>query len=80
MSSIKGKRLSADEKPKWHYEFEVAGSGQFPFDMLRYDSCWPADEASAHRMAHDRERRTVKLFGYTQPTDARWASFMWRVQ
>ena len=23
------------------FHFEVTGRGEFPWDMLRYDSCWP---------------------------------------
>ena len=31
--------------------FRVIGRGEFPFDMLRYDACWPADSESASRLA-----------------------------
>ena len=28
-----------------HYRFTVMGSLEFPFDMLRYDGCYPASNA-----------------------------------
>jgi hypothetical protein len=63
--------------------FTVEGSGEFPFDMLRYDSCWPHTEQDSglltaegkRQVQLDREvssRRSV-------PTTARWESFNWRV-
>ena len=66
--------------------FTVEGSGEFPFDMLRYDHCFPAaaeDAARLHR--HARHRRTVRLRARFQtrpreyPTRERWKSFRWIV-
>jgi hypothetical protein len=34
----------ATTKQKTLFKFTVVGSGVFPFDMLRYDQCWPASE------------------------------------
>lgn len=67
--------------------FVVAGCGQFPADMLRYDECWPADALSADAIALNTQdmraresRRTVKVITHRRgPTIARWRSFGWRV-
>lgn len=68
------------------YEFTVTGRGSFPYDMLRYDACWPANTESANMMdevhATPGERRAVKtlrLRSHNVPTPERWASFMWKV-
>ena len=42
------------------HTFIVEGHGQFPFDMLRYDSCHPSFEGEAQRLA-SREKRQVTL-------------------
>jgi hypothetical protein len=41
----------------WIHEFEVIGRGNFPQDMLRYDSCYPqrSEDASNMALADDRE-------------------------
>lgn len=65
--------------------FLVEGQLDFPFDMLRYDSCWPYQSDDAARMGrrHDRDvniqRTRVVMQGYEKPTVERWASFNWRV-
>ena len=62
----------------------VEGAGSFPFDMLRYDSCFPYEQEDSRMLEdHHRERRRVVLLrrgvndgpGETR----RWASFGWRV-
>lgn len=68
------------------YTFTVEGSGLFPFDMLRYDYCWPYSEGhdspkiAAHPCTSDAGLRRVVL--QTQnaldPTVGRWESFGWR--
>jgi len=69
---------------QYSFTFVVEGCGEFPFDMLRYDSCWPrtADDA-AKLYSMWRERRRVELSAADgkrwQPTTARWASFGWTV-
>jgi hypothetical protein len=62
--------------------FTVDGRGDFPYDMLRYDLCWPASEAMARRLGPDDHpgERTVILRGLKPPTTARWASFGWTVR
>lgn len=32
-------------------KFRVIGRGEFPYDMLRYDGCWPYDSESAGKLA-----------------------------
>lgn len=72
------------DRPKVLYEYYVTGDGQFPFDMLRYDSAWPADSESAYKTGlsfHEAYagRRSIKLRSYRHPTVARWSSFSWSV-
>ena len=59
--------------------FYVCGRGDFPYDMLRWDECWPADPASASKLGitYNRDQRVVKLFSYKEPTRDRWSSFTW---
>lgn len=64
-------------------KFKVKGRGQFPFDMLRYDGCYPHSSVDAAALSESRERRTVKLVMQSRndfgPTVERWASFCWEV-
>lgn len=66
--------------------FTVTGRGSFPYDMLRYDSCWPArqeDTAMLERATRrDRPTGTWSLILCavgSSPTTARWESFGWKV-
>lgn len=65
--------------------FAVRGSGEFPTDMLRYDSCCPVDEMISHRMLGDSLApvRTIVLRRFTgdfrPATAGRWKSFGWQV-
>lgn len=63
--------------------FVVEGRGEFPFDMLRYDRCWPASGRDAAMLATDgggHDRRRVELRSADgQVTVARWNSFLWGV-
>jgi hypothetical protein len=73
--------------------FTVSGSGfgEFPFDMLRYDGCYPASEQEADRLSHYcqgmRENRgeqpdfsvTLRTCHRFAPTTRRWESFLWKV-
>jgi hypothetical protein len=75
----------------YRQEFEVRGEGDFPFDMLRYDRCWPAREgedtaymAKAHYQREKLPLRTIKVVRYVfhrqeMPTSDRWKSFWWEV-
>lgn len=65
-------------------EFVVEGTGDFPFDMLRYDSCWPRTEVDSGNIersfrARGMTRWEVRLKGLRMPTEARWESFGWKV-
>jgi len=71
---------------KYRVSFDVTGSGRFPFDMLRYDACYPANSEGAVAMAYDDGApvRTVTLHHYADarewhPTERRWESFTWHV-
>lgn len=66
--------------------FTVAGPYPFPTDMLRYDSCYPNDTASAQAIAQSHNsvggEYEVNLSAAhlpMGPTDKRWASFGWHV-
>lgn len=70
-------------------ELVVEGSGDFPVDMLRYDSCTPWSEEDSHSIAspqHLTPRRIhLRRFlpeGRTAANAAtvgRWDSFGWKV-
>jgi hypothetical protein len=75
-------------KPKTMKVFEwflvVEGRGQFPVDMLRYDSAFPhREEDSAMCKPEHRERRRVVLcrrgVNESSGSAARWSSFGWAV-
>ncbi len=68
------------------YTYTVFGVGPFPTDMLRYDSCYPANESDAARMSEYmkgferlKEGRTIKMRSHYPPTIGRWNSFGWKV-
>jgi len=76
--------------PAYRQTFVVKGRGDIPFDMLRYDYCYPATSEDAVNLASswcsDRplDTRTITLnrtvFGAkVMPTTARWKSFGWVV-
>ena len=73
-------------------EFTVTGKYPFPLDMLRYDSCWPANpqavsdiETSLRQYdvpASDRPQQysiTLRSKSHSAPTTGRWKSFGWEV-
>lgn len=70
-------------RPRFEIYFLVRGSGEFPIDMLRYDSACPATEQDSHAMRREEEKRVVLLRRFTldkPPTvgnEARWRSFGW---
>ncbi len=72
----------------YRLEFTVRGFGQFPFDMLRYDHCYPKSESEVWVMveghyAGEPKVMTLVMVGTTKdltPTPARWRSFGWEVQ
>jgi hypothetical protein len=65
--------------------FAVAiGSGEFPPDMLRYDSCWPAFESQAIDLRHHTELGAIILARSACAngtwTPERWRGFGWRLE
>lgn len=79
-------------KLKRPIQFTVEGIGQFPFDMLRYDGCYPAgsEDAKAMGQVNPRVARRVRLTtlrGFLPdvnpenlgPTVGRWLSYGWRI-
>jgi hypothetical protein len=73
------------------HEATVRGRGNFPVDMLRYDSCYPKSESDSFVILRTlnedlRERVEVvimKLADHALPssvwTEARWESFGWEI-
>lgn len=61
----------------------VEGRGDFPFDMLRYDSCLPSEEKDSNQMIRSfapEPRRIVlrrRSINATYGTPDRWRSFSW---
>jgi hypothetical protein len=41
--------ISPDDRPKHWFQYVVSGRGDFPYDMLRRDQCWPSSAADATR-------------------------------
>ena len=77
-----------NQEKVWRRTFTAIGSGKFPFDMLRYDCCYPADGESAELLRKGEfpvlgrtEIRIVcvKLTSDAMPTVARWNSFGWGI-
>jgi hypothetical protein len=67
------------------YTFAVLGTGQFPLDMLRYDSCYPKSQDDTGEMERsflprNRDEHRVTLVGAKEPTVGRWQSFGWVVE
>lgn len=65
--------------------FKVKGGGEFPFDMLRKDCCFPRNEKDSYLMAAQ-GIRTVTLdahwtdSGKFEPNYDRWESFGWTAE
>ena len=77
---------------KYANTFTVEGTGTFPFDMLRYDRCFPLTEGDSARMRDTTLDYTapaqVRMMRFTEgkgknfndvPTTERWASMGWKV-
>lgn len=66
-------------------EIDVAGKGDFPIDMLRYDACCPKTENDSHEIERQdyTTTRVITLRRFAKntmcATHARWQSFGWRV-
>ncbi len=63
------------------YSYTVTGWGEFPYDMLRYDACWPkrAEDAGRIPPITGDAPRSITLQSYHRPTVDRWRSFLWTV-
>lgn len=63
---------------RWTHQYVVAGRGEFPRDMLRYDE---ADFASLldERTGAETCHRRIKIIGEVEPSVKRWESFGWTV-
>lgn len=66
------------------YVFTVTSTYPFPFDMLRYDRCWPSSSTDAgliraRALRGGPEKITIRLRGKNKPEVARWNSFGWAV-
>ena len=59
--------------------FSVQGDDHFPFDMLRYDACWPATTADAMQLPQYLSRTITLMTDGCGPTVRRWESFGWTV-
>jgi hypothetical protein len=73
--------------------FIVEGRGTFPFDMLRYDHCWPCVEGEMSLMDNSEMIREERYFKEARqvhvardvdgksvlPTFGRWSSMGWDV-
>lgn len=67
-------------RPNHTYYYQVEGVGEFPWDMLRYDSAFPYSESdSAQLQRHKKSLRIVNIQSNNPPTVERWKSFGWRV-
>ena len=73
-------KYKVDHKITNQYTYYVTGRGQFPWDMLRYDSAWPATGDDAAKL-HDSgsKIRSIRMLSYKEPTIERWFSFLWSV-
>ena len=71
--------LTQDARPRTRYEYVVTGRGEFPWDMLRYDRCWPMSSSDVAKLeaVAGREPRSILIMSYNKPTIDRWSSFNW---
>jgi hypothetical protein len=67
-------------------EITVKGHGDFPIDMLRYESAVPFSEEDSHhidRTFYEDKPHTVRLLCFfkaeREPARSRWRSFGWEV-
>ena len=54
---------------KFVQTFVVVGCGEFPYDMLRYDHCFPIDEAHSRLLSadfNDTPRRAIIMMRYVE--------------
>ncbi len=87
---VRKSKLDAPKRMSYVASFE--GTGNIPFDMLRFDACWPLTQESVRKTlarrgdlgprtpgrAEERPRR-VAFASNKGFTPTRWASFGWRI-
>lgn len=79
--------MSDDRMVAYETTFAVRGVWPFPHDMLRFDECWPVDDAGAHLIDDMQPSgnpvtitlRTRAPNPQIRPTARRWESFGWKV-
>lgn len=81
--------MAKTKKPKAEYrrtEITVRGSGEFPYDMLRYDDACPVSSDDVSNMCNRDGafvQREVKLYRFSldgaKAEADRWRSFGWQV-
>lgn len=77
-------RQKAMKRTIYEWFIVVEGSGSFPADMLRYDSCFPFREEDSRKIewAYTERRRVIlcrRGVNEKGATGARWQSFGWKV-
>ncbi len=67
-------------------KFTVEGRGRFPYDMLRYDRCFPASSADSSMIDPGWGKELIREVTlrtdqgkHFQPAAKRWESFGWRL-
>ena len=83
-------KLGTPRRMRYVATFE--GTGNIPFDMLRYDACWPLTEESVTKTLARRRDLGARTPGHTEErprrvsfasnlgfTPVRWASFGWTI-
>lgn len=76
--------MKPQKKTVYEWFLVVEGASEFPFDMLRYDACFPFEQEDSAKLQSDKyERRRVVLIrrgvNDSAGNEKRWASFGWRV-
>lgn len=87
---VRKSKLGTPRRMSYVASFE--GTGNIPFDMLRFDACWPLTQESVRKtlarrgdlgkrtMGHTDERpRRVAFASHLGFTPERWASFGWTI-
>jgi hypothetical protein len=74
--------MRGTKKTIYEWFLVVEGAGDFPIDMLRYDSAFPFEQTDAGCMLRREKRRVVLVrrgVDVGSGTPARWESFTWKV-
>lgn len=75
--------MKSKKKMVYEWFIVVDGSGEFPLDMLRYDSCFPHTENDSYAITHHTGKRRILLcrrgVNETHASEGRWKSLGWAV-